>query len=174
MIKPKTKKVKKWKYSRREGLERLGFLFNMKGEYNAPNEVNGEDVYKIFMATQPQPIKEEWNKNVETCSNCGIQWKKIGKQCPVCYEPAEEHTCSNCINQGNEGDDICCYCGENRSNFVKQEEPKQQSKDIEPFKTLFTYSRNYPDLCATQTPEFKKWVKQVTDTINSLTKRNKK
>lgn len=62
MIKPKTKKVKKWKYSRREGLERLGFLFNMKGEYNAPNEVNGEDVYKIFMATQPQLIKSKTKK----------------------------------------------------------------------------------------------------------------
>lgn len=34
---------------------------------------------------------EAWNENVETCSGCGIQWKKIGKQCPVCYEPAERH-----------------------------------------------------------------------------------
>lgn len=34
--------------------------------------------------------EEEWNENVETCSDCGIQWKKIGKQCPSCYAPAEK------------------------------------------------------------------------------------
>ena len=34
---------------------------------------------------------EKWNENVETCSDCGIHWKKIGKCCPVCYAPAEEH-----------------------------------------------------------------------------------
>ena len=28
---------------------------------------------------------EKWNENVEICSYCGIKWKKIGKQCPVCY-----------------------------------------------------------------------------------------
>jgi predicted amidophosphoribosyltransferase len=33
--------------------------------------------------------KEKWNENVETCSDCGIQWKKIGRSCPVCYAPAE-------------------------------------------------------------------------------------
>ncbi len=35
--------------------------------------------------------REKWNENVETCSNCGIEWKKIGKSCPVCYRPAEKH-----------------------------------------------------------------------------------
>lgn len=33
--------------------------------------------------------KEKWNEHVETCSDCGIRWKKIGKPCPVCYAPAE-------------------------------------------------------------------------------------
>lgn len=33
--------------------------------------------------------EEKWNENVETCSDCGIQWKKIGKSCPVCYSPLE-------------------------------------------------------------------------------------
>jgi len=36
-----------------------------------------------------QPIEEKWNENVETCSDCGIQWKKIGKSCQVCFAPAE-------------------------------------------------------------------------------------
>jgi hypothetical protein len=35
--------------------------------------------------------KEKWNENVETCSDCDIEWKKIGKSCPVCYAPAERH-----------------------------------------------------------------------------------
>ena len=34
-------------------------------------------------------MEEKWNENVETCSDCGIRWKKIGKSCPVCYAPAE-------------------------------------------------------------------------------------
>ena len=34
--------------------------------------------------------EEKWNENVETCSDCGIHWKKIGKQCPVCFAPAEK------------------------------------------------------------------------------------
>lgn len=28
---------------------------------------------------------EKWNENVEICDGCGIQWKKIGKPCPICY-----------------------------------------------------------------------------------------
>lgn len=36
-------------------------------------------------------MSEKWNENVETCSDCGIQWKKIGKSCPVCYSPPEKH-----------------------------------------------------------------------------------
>jgi len=36
-------------------------------------------------------VNEKWNENVETCSDCGIHWKKIGKPCPVCYAPAERH-----------------------------------------------------------------------------------
>lgn len=35
---------------------------------------------------------EKWNENVETCSDCGIHWKKRGKSCPVCYAPAEQST----------------------------------------------------------------------------------
>ena len=34
----------------------------------------------------------KWNENVETCSDCGIHWKKIGESCPVCYAPAEQPT----------------------------------------------------------------------------------
>lgn len=33
---------------------------------------------------------EKWNENVETCSDCGIKLKKIGKHCPVCYAPDEK------------------------------------------------------------------------------------
>lgn len=32
---------------------------------------------------------EDWNENVEYCDGCGIHWKKIGKQCPVCYSWSE-------------------------------------------------------------------------------------
>lgn len=40
---------------------------------------------------------KEWNKNVETCSDCGIQWKKIGKTCPVCFTPAQgSYACCDC------------------------------------------------------------------------------
>ena len=35
-------------------------------------------------------IQEKWNEHVEPCSDCGIQWKKIGQSCPVCYAPAEK------------------------------------------------------------------------------------
>ncbi len=28
---------------------------------------------------------EKWNENVEICEECGIHWKKINQQCPVCY-----------------------------------------------------------------------------------------
>jgi predicted amidophosphoribosyltransferase len=38
------------------------------------------------------PANEKWNENIETCSDCGIHWKKIGKSCPVCYAPAEQST----------------------------------------------------------------------------------
>ncbi len=34
-------------------------------------------------------IQEKWNENVEPCLGCGIQWKKIGKSCPVCYAPSQ-------------------------------------------------------------------------------------
>lgn len=32
---------------------------------------------------------EDWNENVEECVQCGIKWKKIGKQCEVCYSWSE-------------------------------------------------------------------------------------
>jgi len=41
--------------------------------------------------TDTEERKEKWNENIETCSDCGIGWKKIGEQCPVCYAPAEVH-----------------------------------------------------------------------------------
>jgi len=43
--------------------------------------------------------KEKWNENVETCSDCNIQWKKIGKPCPVCFAPAEKHNCEKCESE---------------------------------------------------------------------------
>lgn len=42
------------------------------------------------MTTQKQ--EEAWNENVETCSGCGIKWKKIGKQCQACFALAEKRT----------------------------------------------------------------------------------
>lgn len=136
MNKPKTKKVKKYKYSRKELAEKIYKVLITLFESQARQKVELYEIKLELLATQPQPIKEE--------SKCDC-WRQLDKE----------------SMKGKHGD----YCSSS-----KQEE----SKDIEPFKTLFTYSRNYPDLCATQTPEFKKWVKQVTDTLNSLTKRNKK
>lgn len=49
----------------------------------------GSDVRFCLGETTNQPIEEKWNENVETCSDCGIQWKKIGKSCQVCFAPAE-------------------------------------------------------------------------------------
>ena len=34
--------------------------------------------------------KEKWYENVETCSGCGVHWKKIGESCRVCYAPPEK------------------------------------------------------------------------------------
>lgn len=36
-----------------------------------------------------QWIPEKWNENVEKCEQCGIKWKKMGRQCPVCYSWSE-------------------------------------------------------------------------------------
>lgn len=36
--------------------------------------------------------EEKWNENVQECSDCGVQWKKIGKPCKVCYAPPEKTT----------------------------------------------------------------------------------
>lgn len=51
------------------------------------------------------PVDEEkWNEHVETCSDCGIRWKKIGKSCPVCYAPAER-TKENTAREATKEDD---------------------------------------------------------------------
>lgn len=36
-----------------------------------------------------KPVRESWNENIEKCDGCGIKWKKIAKQCPVCYQWSE-------------------------------------------------------------------------------------
>lgn len=45
-----------------------------------------------FRMTQKNKAKgvEKWNENIVTCSDCGIQWKKIGKTCPICFAPPEK------------------------------------------------------------------------------------
>jgi rubrerythrin len=54
---------------------------------------------------QEMPVDEEkWNEHVETCSDCGIRWKKIGKPCPVCYAPAER-TKENTAREATKEDD---------------------------------------------------------------------
>lgn len=40
--------------------------------------------------------KEKWNENIETCFACGIEWKKIGKLCPICFAPAEKDYSKYC------------------------------------------------------------------------------
>lgn len=41
--------------------------------------------------TKPEKKEIIWNKNVEKCK-CGIEWKKLGKQCPVCFEPSSKES----------------------------------------------------------------------------------
>lgn len=59
LIKPKTKKVKKWKYSREE----LSEMFSGRAG------IDGDVVIRDLLATKPQPIKEEDNK--DECELCG-------------------------------------------------------------------------------------------------------
>lgn len=47
---------------------------------------------KVWGCEPKQDIPDNWNENIETCSSCGIKWKKIGKPCPVCYSPLEKDT----------------------------------------------------------------------------------
>ena len=51
-----------------------------------------EEIDLVLDAARDEEEREKWNENIETCSDCGIKWKKIGKSCPVCYAPAEHHT----------------------------------------------------------------------------------
>jgi len=60
--------------------------------------------------------------------------------------------------------EICPKCGGTEWIKVKK------SKEIKQFTDLFYYSQKYYDLEARQSDEFRKWVKQVTDTINLLIK----
>lgn len=46
--------------------------------------------HAVAVIARREKREDKWNENVETCSNCGIEWKKIGEQCPVCYAPAEK------------------------------------------------------------------------------------
>jgi rubrerythrin len=57
-----------------------------------------------FIGGREMTDKEKWNEHVETCSDCGIRWKKIGKPCPVCYAPAER-TKENTAREATKEDD---------------------------------------------------------------------
>ena len=61
--------------------------------------VRGSDIDTCEQKTECEH-KEKWNENVETCSGCGIHWKKIGKSCPVCYAPKEKHEEEREMTQG--------------------------------------------------------------------------
>ena len=72
----------------------VGFNANNFGDwdYTYLNDAQVKLFKKYGLSEAAQPERsEKWNENVETCSGCGIQWKKIGKQCPVCFKPAEKH-----------------------------------------------------------------------------------
>lgn len=55
-----------------------------------PKKPAESNVYTGSDPEKPKEEKEKWNENVELCSDCGIQWKKIGKSCPVCFAPPEK------------------------------------------------------------------------------------
>jgi hypothetical protein len=44
------------------------------------NEVGKEAIKKLY------PFFTDELYGTETCKGCKIQWKKIGEQCPVCYQ----------------------------------------------------------------------------------------
>lgn len=46
---------------------------------------------------------EDWNENIEECVQCGIKWKKIGKQCPVCYSWSDHDR--EMMQEGNQRSD---------------------------------------------------------------------
>lgn len=64
---------------------------------------------KFYVKEQIEKLTEElhqledWNENVENCDGCGIHWKKIGKQCPVCYRWSEHDR--EMINEGKKRSD---------------------------------------------------------------------
>jgi hypothetical protein len=62
MNKPKTKKVKKYKYSRKEFLKKVGFLFS-KGKILVPNEVDGEELMKLLLA-QKEDRKDFYGESI--------------------------------------------------------------------------------------------------------------
>lgn len=136
MIKP-NKKVKKWKYTRKEWIKKHFGVNNVSEIENGWDKVLCEDL----LSTQPQPIKKE--------------------ECPACNNPLSKyiHTCKNHNKLNKE---------------LKQStpSPQEESKDIELPEKLITVDYCGELVQFTFEDEFINWVKQVTDTLNSLTKRN--
>ena len=49
-----------------------------------------ERIEKVETKHEKPKKVEKWYENVETCSGCGVHWKKIGESCRVCYAPPEK------------------------------------------------------------------------------------
>jgi len=73
------------------------FEENNKGR----NEVYTK-IVKQSNQDQRDLVQEKWNENVETCSDCRIHWKKIGKPCKVCFSPAEKPQEKNVLERFRE------------------------------------------------------------------------
>lgn len=66
-------------------------VINIFYEKDVPERYKAAIKTEGVFAFKCVPINSKWYENVETCSDCGIHWKKIGITCPVCYSPMEHH-----------------------------------------------------------------------------------
>lgn len=152
--KPKTKKVNKeillsWDDGSKEG----DYGCKVYGYKNKSGKIFITKVEYIGKAIQPQPIKEESKPLIEKCPNCTEQDENI-KLMP-------DGSCGVCGGKG--------YIEWKKvGKIISTPLPEEESKDIElpEFKIAGEYSMQEPPKLLID------WMKQVTDTLNSLTKRN--
>src|ERR1035437_5341242 len=125
---------------------------------------------KAKIQERVKEVKEKWNENVETCDGCGIKWKKIGKQCPVCYRHSEPiapskgkcHCKKNCkepCSENWEHNEACIKASVTRAKVV----PSTKQKIVD---KIVVSSESY---CSPSVPSTKDWEEDLKLIINKLT-----
>lgn len=108
LIKPKSKKVKKWKYSREDVIKRIDKWFSDNSQ-----KLSFSEIKEMLLTTQPKPIKEESKPHLEE-------------------DTREGYYCCRCGHRKGGEHMNCNSWGQSYKNHVYQWfEKKQQSKDIE-------------------------------------------